>query len=232
VSEAARVQAVETLRKPVFVPEGGALDPLSFSLADTLFWTDILMEHAQFFAMLMPGNEIAQQRTEAERFKAIFAEHFDRARTASIDKSNYVQLNRQTVDLVKPFVDWKKRMSEAQAKGKMRSLVWPEFFDHTALEAERFTKRLEQFSRGNAEFDRGEVVDFWSKIMEDHAEFIGHLLDHQEKALIARPERAPISSRSCAPTTRPIPTPRRKRSSKVRQWLPSRRPRRRASKRG
>lgn len=185
VSEAARVQAVENLRKPVFVPEGGAVDPVSFSLADTLFWTDILMEHGQFFSMLMPGNELAHQRAEAERFKASFAEHFDRARTASIDRSNYAQLNRQTIDLVKPFIDWKHRMGEAQAKGKMRSLVWPDFFDHTALEAERFTRRLAQFSRGNAELDRAEVVDFWAKIMEDHAEFIAHLLDPQEKTLIA-----------------------------------------------
>lgn len=185
VSEAARVQAVENLRKPVFVPEGGAVDPVSFSLADTLFWTDIMMEHAQFFTMLMPGDELAQQLADAERFKAAFARQFDRARTARIDKSNYVQLNRQTVEQVKPFMDWKRRMSEAQAKGKMRSLVWPDFFDHTALEAERFTKRLDAFSRGNAELDRGEVVDFWAKIMEDHAEFIAHLLDPQEKTLIA-----------------------------------------------
>jgi Domain of unknown function (DUF2935) len=90
---------------------------------------------------------------------------------------------------VKPFIDLKHRMSEAQAKGKMRSLVWPDFFDHTALEAERFTKRLEQFSRGNAALDRGEVVDFWSKIMEDHAEFMAHLLDPQEEALIAAEAR-------------------------------------------
>jgi hypothetical protein len=185
VAQAARVQAVENLRKPVFGPEGEATDPVSYSLADTLFWTDIMMEHAQFFVMLMPGEELAQQRGEAERFKATFREHFDRARTASIARSNYIDLNRRTVETVKPFIDWKRRMSEAQAKGKMRSLVWPDFFDHTALEAERFTKRLDLLSRGNAELDRGEVVDFWAKIMEDHAEFIAHLLDPQEKTLIA-----------------------------------------------
>jgi len=183
--QAARVQAIENVRKPVFVHEGGATDPVSVSLADTLFWTDILSEHGQFFAMLMPGNELAQPRAEAERFKAAFAEQFDRARTASIDRTNYVTLNRQTVELVKPFIDWKRRMGEAQAKGKIRSLVWPDFFDHTALEADRFTRRLEQFSRGQAEYDQREVVDFWAKIMEDHAEFIAHLLDPQEKALIA-----------------------------------------------
>jgi hypothetical protein len=185
VADAARVQAIENLRKPVFVPEGGATDPVAFSLADTLFWTDILMEHGQFFAMLMPGDELAQQRAEAERFKAGFAAHFDHARSASIDRTNYADLNRRTVELVKPFIDWKHRMSDAQAKGKMRSLVWPDFFDHTALEAERFTRRLDQFSRGQAELDRREVVDFWARIMEDHAEFIAHLLDPQEKMLIA-----------------------------------------------
>ena len=54
VSEAARVAEIEKMRKPVFVPEGAGFDPVSFSLADTLFWTDIMMEHAQFFVMLMP----------------------------------------------------------------------------------------------------------------------------------------------------------------------------------
>jgi hypothetical protein len=182
---AARVQAVENLRKPVFVPEGGAVDPTSYSLADTLFWTDILAEHAQFFSMLMPGDELAAQRAQAERFKQQFAQHFDRARTARIDASNYAALNRQTVELVKPFIDWKHRMGEAQATGKMRSLVWHDFFEHTALEAERFTRRLTHLAAGKAELDRAEVIDFWARIMEDHAEFIAHLLDPQEKALIA-----------------------------------------------
>src|SRR5918993_2367687 len=110
VAEAARVTEIEKLRKPVFVPEGAAFDPVAFSLADTLFWTDILMEHAQFFVMLMPGEELAQHRAEAERFKATFAQQFDRARIAQIDRTNYVELNRQTVELAKPFIVWKHRM--------------------------------------------------------------------------------------------------------------------------
>src|SRR5688572_3395469 len=177
---AARVQEIEKLRKPVFVPEGGAVDPVSFSLADTLFWTDILSEHGQFFAMLMPGEELAQHRADAERFKQTFAQQFDRARTASIDRQNYAELNRSTIELVKPFIEWKRRLGDAQAKGRIRSLVWPDFFEHTALEADRFARRLDQFSRGNAALDRTEVVDFWARIMEDHAEFIAHLLDPEE----------------------------------------------------
>jgi Domain of unknown function (DUF2935) len=172
---AARVQEIEKLRKPVFVPEGGAVDPVSFSLADTLFWTDILSEHGQFFAMLMPGPELASHRAEAERFRDTFAQHFDRVRSASVDQSNYAALNRSTVELVKPFIEWKHRLGEAQAKGKIRSLVWHDFFEHTAFEAERFVKRLDLMSRGQTQLDQREVVDFWAKIMEDHAEFIAHL---------------------------------------------------------
>jgi hypothetical protein len=189
-AEAARVAhagvaAIENVRKPVFVAESGAVDPVSFSLADTLFWTDIMMEHAQFFVMLMPGPELATHRAEAEGFQASFRQQFDRVRTAAIDRTNYIALNHSTVELVKPFADWKHRLGQAQATGKIRSLVWHDFFEHTALEAERFMRRLQTFSRGVAELDRGEVVDFWSKIMEDHSEFIAHLLDPQEKTLIA-----------------------------------------------
>lgn len=70
-------------------------------------------------------------------------------------------------------------------RGSSAALVWPDFFDHTALDAERFTRRLDPYSRGNAELDRGEVIEFWAKIMEDHSEFIAPLLDPQEKMLIA-----------------------------------------------
>ena len=34
--------------KQVFLPEEGAKDPLAHSVAENLFWTDILMEHAKF----------------------------------------------------------------------------------------------------------------------------------------------------------------------------------------
>src|SRR5687767_4731930 len=44
--------------KPVYVPEEGSKDPIAHSIAENLFWTDILMEHAKFFAMLMPGPDL------------------------------------------------------------------------------------------------------------------------------------------------------------------------------
>jgi hypothetical protein len=188
--EAARAMAIQNGQKPVFVPEAGAKDPVSVSVADNLFWTDILMEHAKFFVMLMPGPELAQHRSEAERFQQAFAQQFERASTARLDASNYRTLNQSTIELAKPFIDWKHRMQEAQSSGKLRSLVWPLFFEHTAREAERFVTRLQQFNTGQVEFDRAEVVGFWAQIMEEHAEFIAHLLDPQERMLIRAADKS------------------------------------------
>ena len=172
--------------KPVYLPEPGSKDPVAYSLAENLFWTDILAEHGNFFAMLMPGPELAKERAQAEEFQRRFASQFEKVRTATIDKANLAAFNRATTEIVKPFVDFKNEMFKAQNSGRLRSLVWPTFFDHTAREAERFSKRLDQLSGGTIEIDRSDAVGFWTQIMGEHADFIVHLLDPEEVALIQR----------------------------------------------
>jgi hypothetical protein len=170
--------------KPVYLPAGN--DPVSHSVADTLFWSDQMAEHASFFVTLMPGRELAAPRARAEQFQAGFAAHMEKARTARLDKSNYVAFNRSTVEMTRRLVDFKREMQKEQESGRMRSLVWPLFFDHTAREGERFARRLDQLSKGDADLDASEVVEFWARIMDEHAEFIAHLLDPQEDALIEK----------------------------------------------
>ena len=172
--------------KPVYLPEPGSTDPVAYSLAENLFWTDILAEHGRFFAMLMPGPELAKERGQAEDFQRRFANQFEKVRTATIDKTNLAAFNRATTEIVKPFVDFKNEMFKAQRSGRLKSLVWPTFFDHTAREAERFSKRLDQLSRGTVEIDKSDAVDFWTQIMGEHADFIVHLLDPEEAALIEK----------------------------------------------
>ena len=172
--------------KPVYLPEEGSTDPVAYSLAENLFWTDILAEHGTFFAMLMPGPELAKERGRAEEFSRRFASQFQKVRTATIDKSNLAAFNRATIETVKPFVDFKNEMFKAQESGRLKSLVWATFFDHTAREAERFSKRLEQLSRGIVEIDKSDAVGFWTQIMGEHADFIAHLLDPEEAALIQK----------------------------------------------
>jgi hypothetical protein len=177
--------AVE-LRKTVYLPEVGSTDPVDHSVAETLFWTDQLMEHAGFFVMLMPGRELIDVRGKAKEFREGFARHFEATQTAKLDSSNFAAFNHSTIELVKPFIDFKAHMGAEQTSGRLRSLVWSSFFEHTLREAERFTQRLTQFSTGDVAISRDEASVFWTSIMSEHADFIAHLLDPTEQELVLK----------------------------------------------
>ena len=172
--------------KEVVLPKPGSSDPVEFSIAESRFWNEQMMEHAQFFIMLMPGAELANVRSEAERFQRAFADQLARTKTARLDRSNYAAFNRSNIEVLKPYADWKRKLSAEQASGKLRSLVWSTFFDHTATEAEHLVTRLEQFSRGDTSTGIRETAAFWTQIMGEHADFIAHLLDPAERDLIMK----------------------------------------------
>jgi hypothetical protein len=168
--------------KPTWTPK--AEDPFAYSLADNLFWNDVMMEHAMFFQQLMPGTELDGPRKQAAEFERLFAQQLDQSRGLAQD--GFAAFNRRSIDLAKRFSDYKKTMREQQASGKMRSLVWPLFFTHTAREADRFASRLELYNKRQIEFERAELVDFWAKTMGEHSGFIAHLLDPDERLLISQ----------------------------------------------
>ena len=172
--------------KPTYLPKEGSSDPVDFSVAENLFWNEQMMEHARFFVMLMPGAELADERNQAERFQQNFASQLEKAKTARLDRSNYAAFNRSTVELLKPYAEWKRKNGDLQESGKLKSLTWSTFFDHTALEAEWFVRRLEQFSRGDISTDMKAAAAFWTQIMGEHADFIAHLLDPAERDLIMK----------------------------------------------
>jgi hypothetical protein len=171
--------------KSIFLAPDTSADPAVHSRAENLFWTDIMLEHAGFFAMLMPGPELANQRSQAENFQRTFQNHYDRAQSTTLDRTNYAAFNRSTIELIKPFIEYKQHMLEAQNSGKIRTLVFSLFFDHTTREAQWASHRLERLAAGDVAFKNSEVVDFWTAVMSDHSEFIAHLLDPQEQELIS-----------------------------------------------
>lgn len=170
--------------KPTYLPETGSEDPVAHSIAENLFWNEQMMEHAAFFVMLMPGPELAKQRAQAEAFKTSFAGQLAKAGTAT--KADYRASNQSSIDQVKRFVDFKHRMRDEQTAGRLKSLVWPTFFDHTAREGEYFTARLERLSAGDVSVDRAKAAEFWTMIMGEHADFVAHLLDPTERELVAK----------------------------------------------
>ncbi len=169
--------------RPIFVALPGSTDPVAHSVADTLFWSEQMMEHAMFFAMMMPGPELATQRGQAEDFQRRFAAHLTRLKGSSLNTVNYAAFNTSTIALTQSLVAYKQAMEDAQASGRMRSLVWPSFFDHTRKEGERFVTRLSRLNTGKTTYVRSEVIPFWADKMEEHSLFIDQLLDPDEVLL-------------------------------------------------
>jgi hypothetical protein len=152
-----------------------------------------MAEHAFFFALLMPQELAAKERAEALRFSEVFATLHTQIDAATPPQGSELRTFAQNVvEQIKPFIEYKATLADAQRTGKLRSLVWPLFFDHTQHEAERWTRRLETLAGGESEFDRTEVTTFWTNIMDEHSRFIAHLLDPDEYELI---EKAMSASR-------------------------------------
>ena len=183
----------QPFEKPVVVPAVGNQDPAAHAWADARFATDILAEHGLFFALLMPPEVAGAEREEALRFQQTFAD-LNRQIDANAPppRSELKSFIGKITEEIKPFIEYKARLGEAQASGKLRSLVWNLLFDHTRHEAERWTRRLETLARGESEFDKTEVSTFWTNIMDEHARFVAHLLDPDEFELI---EQAMSASR-------------------------------------
>jgi DUF2935 family protein len=174
--------------KPVILPTEDNQDPAAHAWADARFATDIMAEHGVFFALLMPPEVAEKERTEALRFSEQFAELHKRIASTKTPpaRGDLARFTQEVIELIKPFIEWKATMGDAQRNGNLRSLVWPLFFDHTRHEAERWTRRLEQLGKGESEYDKKEVAEFWDNIMDEHARFVAHLLDPDEFELIEK----------------------------------------------
>ena len=173
--------------KVMVLPKAEDDDPSRHAWADARFAADILAEHALFFALLMPPEVAGDERAEALQFKDKFTALFERIESAPPPpRSELGAFIGMVTEEIKPFVEYKARLGEAQTTGNLRSLVWPLFFDHTRNEAERWERRLNGLAGGESEFDRSEVVRFWTNIMDEHARFVAHLLDPNEFELIEK----------------------------------------------
>lgn len=171
--------------KPVVVPVADNQDPSAHAWADARFATDIMAEHALFFALLMPPEVAGPEREEAIGFNKTFTDLYQQIDSAAPpQQSELKSFVSKVTESVKPFIDYKARLGEAQSTGKLRSLVWPLFFEHTQHEAERWTRRLETLAGGESELDKDEVSTFWTNIMDEHCRFVAHLLDPDEFELI------------------------------------------------
>lgn len=174
----------QPFEKAVVLPIAGNNDPAIHAWADARFATDIMAEHGLFFALLMPPEVAGKEREEALGFHETFANLYNQLGDSPPQPGELKSFVSKVTEKIKPFIDYKARLGEAQASGKLRSLVWPLFFEHTQHEAERWMNRLETLAGGESEFDKDEVSTFWTNIMDEHCRFVAHLLDPDEYELI------------------------------------------------
>ena len=173
--------------KLVILPRRDDREVETHAWADARFAADIMAEHAYFFAVLMPEELAARERAEALAFQRSFAALYDRIVAARPPERSAVKgFVGEVSEAIKPFIEYKARLGEAQTSGELRSLVWPLFFDHTRHEAERWERRMDDLASGETDFERAEVVKFWTNIMDEHSRFIAHLLDPDEFELIEK----------------------------------------------
>jgi hypothetical protein len=178
-------QLESPFEKPVVLP--GESDPsvANHAWADARFCTDIMSEHALFFALLIPPELAATQRAQALEFSDAFGEMQARIDSGGPpERGDVRRFCTDVIEAMKPFIEYKATLGEAQRDGTLRSLVWPLFFDHTRHEAERWSRRLTQLAGGESEYEHQEVVSFWANIMDEHCQFVAHLLDPEEYKLI------------------------------------------------
>ncbi len=179
--------AEKPYEKIVILPEEGDVDLGRHAWADARFATDIMAEHGVFFALLMPPEVAMKERKQALEFSEKFTKLNQRIEGMSApEKGDVKKFVQDIIEEIKPFIEYKAELGDAQRSGSLRSLVWPLFFDHTRHEAERWVRRLETLGKGNAEFERKEVATFWNNIMDEHARFVEHLLDPDELELIQK----------------------------------------------
>lgn len=172
--------------KLVMLPALSEKDPCVHAYADACFAVDIMAEHALFFVMLMPPELVQAERSQAQQFQSTFTNLLKKLEANGVPKPDGLKAFCQTViDAIKPFIDYKQKALDATLSGSLRSLVWPLFFQHTLDEAVRWSARLTQLSSAQSEYNRQDTATFWTKIIEEHAQFEAHLLDPQEQVQIA-----------------------------------------------
>ncbi|HHV78891.1 MAG TPA: DUF2935 domain-containing protein [Firmicutes bacterium] len=170
---------------PVDWPESAG----SHLLAEVRFWTRIMREHAMFIKLGLPFDRPDLIR-EAQALEQRLLDLEERVNRATVLDPNLLATLRQ---VVADLIDFKYRLLRLMLQSQLRPALLPLLIDHITREAVHFLTRLqmvielppEETHRFRAIMRR---AVFWMRIMKEHVEFIIHLLDPSERALIAQAE--------------------------------------------
>ncbi|MGE5372749.1 MAG: DUF2935 domain-containing protein [Solirubrobacterales bacterium] len=98
-------------------------------------------------------------------------------------------LNEKIIEATCDLIDFKTHVLNEQLAGELYIHLFSDLLEHIRSEARHYVQHLQRLQRRVSYDPDKELIEskvFWDHIMGDHAEFIEHLLDPTEKALIKK----------------------------------------------
>ncbi len=102
------------------------------------------------------------------------------------------QLNEQAIALTQQLIAFKTQVLDAMLTCKLFTSNFPLLIDHIRREAIFFVEHLQRLQRRQPVDPTKQLIEekaFWDRIMKEHAQFIAHLLDPTEVALIDKADK-------------------------------------------
>ncbi|GGG03928.1 hypothetical protein GCM10010912_55900 [Paenibacillus albidus] len=159
------------------------------SLDEIRFWSRIMKEHSLFLRLGFRAED-TQLIEEAKRFQSIFEDIERRSYEFNIDADPYTikVFNTEVQNAATNIWAFKRMVLGLILQCKLPGQTnFPLLVDHVSREANYFRNRLGELNAGMLEPLPDAIIDenvFFLKIMADHAQFIGHLLDPSERKLV------------------------------------------------
>lgn len=145
------------------------------------FWARQMSEHALFLYLGFEDPE----------FKAEALQHhkdFEAFRTKFNENPQDMDLMNTVLPLLQKEREFQIKALMALDDGKWIGWIFPLFINHTTLELDYFTDKL-----NGIQYSPEDEVVFWNRINSEHAAFAAHLLDPAERDLFLKADKLSVS---------------------------------------
>ena len=168
------------------------ISPMMFvarSLDEIRFWSRIMKEHSLFLRLGFRCDD-TQLIAEANQFYRLFEQIEQRAHafTNQTAPEQIRRFNTEVQHAATNIFAFKRKVLGLILSCKLPGANnFPLLVDHTSREANYFRKRLIELNEGKLKALPDAIIKenvFFLRIMADHAQFIGHLLDPSERKLV------------------------------------------------